>query len=227
MAGKKLKIILKLIFALFLSSLFLLLTRFKFSQILGTKMNFSLAVFIGPTLTKIFGSYFGTLIIILSQILGITLGILKLESIKDIFVFFPIIFSGIFFAKIIKKEKTISVLPLLCILFFLMHPIGFKVWFYSLFWIIPLILTFFDFPKYRLFGKSLATAFVDHAVGSTIYLYLLNIPARFWIQAIPLTILERIFISFGILIFYLLEVQILKIFLKVPIFLKMKKLIFA
>lgn len=223
----KFKIILKLIFATLLALLFLVLSQIKFSQILGTKMRFSLAVIFGPTLAKIFGIKFGTIVIILSQILGIFLGILKFEGTKDIFVFFPIIFAGIFFSQILKNKRNQIILPLLCIFLFNLHPIGKKVWFYSLFWTIPVFLSFFKIPKFSLFGKSLATAFVDHGVGSVIYLYLLNIPAPFWIQAIPLTILERLFIGSGILICYLLEVQLFKVLLKIPLFSKVKKLVFA
>lgn len=221
------KTILKVFFAIFLSFLFLALSQIKFAPILGTKMKFSLAVFLGPTLPKIFGGFLGTSIIFLTQIFGTILGIFKFEGTKDIFTFFPIVFGGIFFAKIFKKEKKVLFLPLICILMFILHPIGRKVWFYSLFWIIPLILFFFKIPKLSLFSNSLATAFVDHAVGSVIYLYLLSIPAHFWIEAIPHTILERIFIGAGISLCYILEKVSIKVLLKIPLFAKIKSLVFA
>jgi len=223
----KLKIIAKSIFAIFLAFAFLFLTQIKFSPILGTKMSFSLAVFLGPTLAKIFGIQFGTLTIILTQILGTILGFLKFEGAEDVFTFFPIIFGGIFFAKIFKKEKKILFLPSISILAFLLHPIGRQVWFYSLFWTIPIFLFFFKIPKFTLFSNSLASSFADHAVGSVIYLYLLNIPAHFWIQAIPLTIIERLFIGAGISLCYVLERAILKILLKIPFLTKIKALVFA
>lgn len=221
------KIFLKTFFALFLALIFLILTQIKFSPILGTKMHFSLAVFLGPTFAKIFGNFLGTSIIIFAQVLGTLFGIFKLKSLADIFLFLPIIFGGIFFNKIFKKEKKILILPSLSIFLFLLHPIGREVWFYSLFWTIPIILFFFKIPKLNLFSNSLSSAFVDHSVGSVIYLYLLNIPAHFWIRAIPLTILERIFIGLGISFCYSLEKIAIKQILKIPAFVRLKELIFA
>ena len=220
------KIFAKIIFSIFSALLFLFLSQIKFAPILGTKMQFSLAVFIGPTLAKILGISLGTFTIVLTHILGIALKIYKLKSASDIFTFFPIIFGGVYFARIFKKDKKIVFLPLLCILLFILHPIGRSVWFYSLFWLIPLILTFFPLPKLNLFSNSLASAFVDHAVGSVIYLYLLNIPAHFWIEAIPHTIFERIFIAGGISLCYLFEKEILKVLVSLPAFAKIKVLVF-
>ena len=220
------KIFARIIFSIFCAFLFLWLSQIKFAPILGTKMHFSLAVFIGPTLAKILGISLGTLTIVLTHIFGIAFKIYQLKNISDFFTFFPIIFGGIYFARVFKKDKKIVFLPLLCILLFILHPIGRSVWFYSLFWLIPLILTFFPLPKFSLFSRALASAFVDHAVGSVIYLYLLSIPAHFWIQAIPHTILERLFIASGISLCYLFEKEILKALVSLPAFAKIKALVF-
>lgn len=221
------KTILKIFLSFFLALSFLLLTQIKFSKILGTEMKFSLGVILGPTLAKFFGISFGTLLIILTQIFGILLGIFQLGSMSDLFIFLPIISAGIFFSSTFKDEdkKKATILPALCIFFFLLHPIGVKVWFYSLFWIIPIFLIYVRISKIELFLKSLATAFVDHAIGSIIYLYLLNIPEPFWIEAIPLTIMERIFIGFGISICYSLGIQMFKALSKIPPIAKLKELV--
>jgi len=218
----------------FFSFLFLFLTQIKFAPILGTKMSFSLSVFFGPTLAKIFGINYGTGIIILTHLIGLLFGIYKVQAIKDFFTFFPIIFAGIYFAKIFKGEKKLIFIPLLCILLFILHPIGKIVWFYSLFWVLPILIAVFKekldrilrFPVFKIYGYSLGTAFVDHGVGCVIYLYLLNIPAHFWIEAIPHTILERLLIAGGVSVFYLFEIALLKIFEKLPVFKKVKSLVF-
>jgi hypothetical protein len=230
MKNKKfLKILISPIFSL----LFLLLTKIKLVPILGTKMKFSLGVFFGPTLAKIFGISYGTGIIFFAQLIGLLFGIYKIKAIKDFFTFFPIIFAGVYFAKIFKGEKKLVFIPLICILLFIFHPIGSKVWFYSLFWLIPIFITVFKenldrilkISIFKIYGYSLGSAFVDHGIGSVIYLYLLRIPANFWIEAIPHTILERLLIAGGISVFYLFEVAIFKIFEKLQIFEKVKFLI--
>ena len=230
----KIKKFLKISISPIFSFLFLVLTKIKFAPILGTKMKFSLGVFFGPTLAKIFGISYGTGIIIFAQLIGLLFGVYKIKATKDFFTFFPIIFAGIYFAKIFKGEKKLVFIPLICILLFILHPIGSKVWFYSLFWLIPIFITVFKenldrilrIPVFKIYGYSLGSAFVDHGVGSVIYLYLLRIPANFWIEAIPHTILERLLIAGGISFFYLFEITLFIIFDKLPIFEKVKSLIF-
>ena len=81
-------------------------------------------------------------------------------------------------------------------------------------------------PLFKIYGYSLGSAFVDHAIGSVIYLYLLKIPANFWIEAIPMTIIERLMIAAGIELFYLAELVVIKVFGKIPILSKIKSFVF-
>jgi len=230
----KIKKIFKIFFSLFFLILFLAFTKIKLTPILGTKMKFSLSVFFGPTLAKILGVKLGTGIILLAHFLGILTRIYKLKTIKNLFTFFPIIFAGIYFSKIFKGEKKLIFIPLICILLFIFHPIGREVWFYCSFWLIPIFISLFKekldkvlkFPLFKIYGYSLGAAFVDHAIGSVIFLYFLKIPAHFWIQAIPLTILERLLIAGGIEFFYLIEKALMKTFLKVFSLFKVKDFIF-
>jgi len=230
----KLKKFIKIFLSFFTSLLFLIFTKIKFSPILGTKSKFSISVFFGPTLSKIFGIEFGTGILIFTHFFGTLFGIYKIKSPKDFFTFFPIIFAGLYFAKIFKGEKKLIFIPAICILLFIIHPIGQKVWFYSGFWLIPIFISLFKEkfdkilknPLFQVYGYSLGTAFVDHAVGSIIYLYFLKIPAHFWIEAIPLTILERILIAGGIEFCYFAEKAIIEIFVKIVHLLKVEDLVF-
>jgi hypothetical protein len=230
----KIKKILKILISPLFSLLFLVLTKIKFAPILGTKMKFSLSVFFGPTLAKIFGINYGTGIIVLTHLIGLLLGIYKIKATKDFFTFFPIIFSGFYFTKIFKGERKLILLPSICIFLFICHPIGREVWFYSLFWLIPILISLFKenldkflkIPVFKIYGYSLGTAFTDHAVGSVIYLYLLKIPANFWVQAIPNTILERLLIAGGISFFYLFELALIKLLEKIPFFVRLKSLVF-
>jgi len=230
----KTKKFLKFLFTFFSSILFLFLTKIKFGPILGTKMKFSLSVFFGPTLAKIFGIGYGTATIILTHIIGLLTGVYKIKATKDFFVFLPIIFAGFYFSKTFKGEKKLIIIPLICIFLFILNPIGRTVWFYSGFWLIPILIPLFKdkldkilrFPVFRIFGYSLGAAFIDHAIGSITYLYLLKIPSQFWIAAIPMTILERMMIAAGIELCYLAEKILIKTFQKSPFFMKIKKLVF-
>lgn len=227
---KIIKISLSPLFAL----LFLTLTKIKFAPILGTKSKFSLSVFFGPTLAKIFGINYGTSIIVLTHLIGLTFSVYKIKTTKDIFVFFPIIFSGFYFAKIFKNEKKLIIIPLICILLFVFNPIGNQVWFYSGFWLIPILIVLFKerldkifkFPVFKIYGYSLGSAFVDHAIGSIIYLYFLKIPPHFWVEAIPHTILERLLIAGGISFFYYIEIIFIKLLEKIPFLAKLRYLVF-
>ena len=224
---------LKFLFTILSSILFLFLSKIKFSPILGTKMKFSLSVFLGPTLAKIFGLGYGTGIIILTYLMGVIAGVYKTKALKDLFTFFPIMLAGFYFSKIFKGDKKLIFVPLICILFFVLNPIGRTVWFYSGFWLIPIFISLFKekldrilrFSIFRIYGYSLGSAFTDHAVGSVIYLYLLKIPSQFWIQAIPMTILERLMIAAGIEFCYFLELAIIGFFEKIPFFLKVKNFV--
>ncbi len=227
------KRIIKIIFSIFSAILFFYFTKVKFGPILGTPMMFSLSVFFGPTLAKIFGIGFGTLTIIFTHIIGLIIGVYKIK-VESIFVFIPIIFAGIYFSRIFKNDKKLIFIPLICILLFILHPIGRTVWYYSCFWFIPIFLSLFKnkldkilkFPIFKIFGYSLGSAFVDHALGSVIYLYLLQIPARFWIAAIPMVMFERSMIAAGIELCYFAELVIIKVFGKVPILSKIKSFVF-
>jgi len=236
------KRVFKIVFTILSSLLFLYFTKIKFGPILGTSMKFSLSVFFGPTLAKMFGVAYGTSTIILTQILGLVAGVFwpgakyiyKIKALKDYFTFFPIIFAGIYFSRIFKRDKRLIVIPLICILLFVLNPIGRTVWFYSAFWLIPILISLFKekldkilrLPLFKIYGYSLGAAFVDHAIGSVVFLYLLKIPANFWIEAIPMTIVERLMIAAGIELFYFAELVVIKAFSSIPFLTKIKNLVF-
>lgn len=202
--------IIKLFFSIMFASLFIVLTKVKLTPIIGTQLSFSASVMFGPIISKFVGITFGTASILISHFFGVIVGIYKIKSIVSYFIFLPIICAGIYFARIFKSEKKLVWLPIICISLFILHPIGNSVWFYSLFWTIPIIITI---EKERIekivknyaakvYLYSLGTAFVDHAVGSTLFLYFMNIPKEAWLMAIPLTIIERLIIAFGITLSY-------------------------
>jgi hypothetical protein len=214
-------LILKTFFAILFASLFIVLTKVKITPIIGTESKFSASVMFGPVISKFIGIGFGSGSIIGAHIFGIIFGIYKIKSLLSFFTFAPIIFAGIYFAKIFKSEKKIILFPLISIIAFILHPIGREVWFYSLFWLIPITISFGEriisnYVKNNLIKTyiySLGTAFVDHSIGSILFLYFLNIPKEAWITAIPLTMIERLIIAAGITFSYfsiLAAIKVLK-----------------
>jgi len=196
----------KIMFAVLFAALFIVLTKTKMFPILGTEFNFSFGVMFGPALGGLLGMPLGIFTIVLSQVIGALIGLYTIKDTLSLLVFFPILIGSVYFARSFRGDKRLVVIPLICMAGFLLHPIGREVWFYSLFWIIPMaVIVFKDridsrlkHPIARTYSYSLGTAFVDHAVGSVVYLWFLNIPAQFWIAAIPLTLIERLLIALGI-----------------------------
>jgi uncharacterized membrane protein YccF (DUF307 family) len=108
------------------------------------------------------------------------------------------LFATIYFANSFSlKRKNYDVLvPLACIALFVAHPIGRSVWFFSLYWLIPVIARF-AFPN-NLFAKSLGASFTAHAVGGVIWIYFVGMPASMWLALIPIVAFERLVFAAGI-----------------------------
>ncbi len=197
-------------FMVVFSALFILTTKVKLTPIFGTNTHFSLAAFFGPTLAKILGISFGTGSIILAHIVGFLLGFYSLKKWVDVFIFLPVMLGGIYFSKMFKGDVKYVAIPLAAMVLFWLHPVGRNVWFYALFWLIPIVLLkgkarIEKILKHELpltYVYALAGTFVDHAIGSVIYLYALNIPEKFWLMAIPFTVIERLIMAGGITLTY-------------------------
>lgn len=91
-------------------------------------------------------------------------------------------------------------LPLLCIVLFIVHPVGMGAWAYTLLWFVPVVL--WVKGKASLFEKALASTITAHAVGSVIWLYTLPSVSSFWVALIPMALTERFFFAAGMVIAY-------------------------
>lgn len=203
-------LIVKLFFSILFASLFMILSKIKLTSILGTDMKFSASVFFGPAIASLIGIVPGTLVIVLAHVFGILIRFYKVKDILSYLVFLPIISAGIYFAKMFKGDRKMIIPACIAIILFILHPTGRIVWFYSLFWFIPIFIAFFKnkadtlltIGAMRIYAYALGSAYIDHCIGSVIYLYFLNIPPKFWIAAIPLTFIERLIIASGIMFSY-------------------------
>lgn len=81
-------------------------------------------------------------------------------------------------------------LPILCMILFVIHPIGSQAAVYSLYWLIPVALYFV--PRKSLFLTALGSTFVAHAVGSVIWCYTVAMTPAMWMGLLPIVALERL-----------------------------------
>ena len=98
--------------------------------------------------------------------------------------------------------KAVLLVPLLSILAFNVHPIGRTVWYYSLFWLIPLAV--WPIRSRFLLARALGSTFTAHAVGGAVWIWAFNLPAAVWVSLIPIVALERSIFALGIAASYIL-----------------------
>lgn len=92
------------------------------------------------------------------------------------------------------------VLPLVCMILFILHPVGRAAYIYSFYWFIPMLICLLQL-KNRLnsfFYTALQSTFVAHALGSIIWLYILPMTPQYWLALIPIVAIERLVFASGI-----------------------------
>lgn len=81
-------------------------------------------------------------------------------------------------------------IPLVSILLFLNHPVGFISWTYTLYWIPPLLLGFLTIKS--IFLRAVASTLTTHAVGSVLWIYMHQTSPMYWQTLINIVWLERL-----------------------------------
>jgi hypothetical protein len=100
--------------------------------------------------------------------------------------------------QLIIKVVLQIILPLMCIILFVKHPIGKKAILYPMYWFIPTIIFFYQHVKgTKVFLTALSSTFIAHATGSIMGLYILSIPASTWNALIPVVAIERLVFASG------------------------------
>ena len=101
----------------------------------------------------------------------------------------------------IEQFKSVRVIvPLICMVLFVAHPVGGAAWAYSLYWLIPAVL--YLMQKNGVFARSLSSTLVAHAVGSTIWLYADPMTPAVWLGLIPIVAAERLLFACGMASIY-------------------------
>lgn len=193
----------KLFFLALFSIVGFISLQIPFNKIAGSNVSFTLFDFFAP----IAGAFLGPVFAV-----GSVFAVMVANNlIKDVawtqgtvIRLFPTLFAVLYFAVIANKKykgQWILAIPLLCIIAFVAHPIGRQVPYYPLlFWWIPVAAYF---KRNNLFIKSLGATFTAHAVGSTAFLYALNLPAEVWKSLPPIVVSERLLFASGIAVSYI------------------------
>jgi hypothetical protein len=93
-------------------------------------------------------------------------------------------------------------IPVLCILLFVFHPVGASAFWYVGYWLIPIVLLFIErrtIHSFRIIHVALTSALSAHAVGSVIWLYTMPSTPQFWLHLIPVVAIERVVVTLGML----------------------------
>lgn len=176
-------------------------------NIVGSSRSFTVLELFGPSAGMLAGPIVGAVAVLVVKIIeAVRLG--TQLDIAHILLFFTMPLAALYFGS---KSKLVAIIPLTCIVLFVIHPIGRTVWFFSLYWLIPVVALFW---KKHLILNSLGSTFTAHAVGGAIFLYAFELPAPVWLGLIPQVALERGFFAVGIWVSYLVLNNVLNLVVK-------------
>ncbi|XOU94950.1 MAG: hypothetical protein ACNFW9_02670 [Candidatus Kerfeldbacteria bacterium] len=173
------------------------LINIPFTNIIGSGQKFSVFDFFAPTIGMFLASAWGAISVIVVKLISALVNGQSLDT-ATIIRFFPLALAALYFGA--RKYKFIvATIPLICMALFIMHPEGRGAWYYSLYWLIPIVAVF---NKKSLIMNSLGATFTAHAIGSVAFLFAFNLPSAVWIGLIPIVFLERMLFTGGIAVSY-------------------------
>lgn len=181
----------QIFFIIIFTILSLLAFQVPISKIIGSNQSFTLFELVAPVGGMFLGPLFGGLSAFLVRFVNVVFTGQNFDLLT-IIRFFPAVLGAIYFGM--KTKKTALIFPL-CIVLFLLNPIGRQAWLYPMIWLVPFVATFF---KKRLILNSLGATFTAHAVGSTIVLYAFGLTPAIWMALIPVVFIERGVFAIGI-----------------------------
>ena len=169
------------------------------AQLEGSKAKFMLYDAFAPVAGAFIGTLPGVLAVFFMQFINFLVHGAVIEDAGTIIRFLPMLFAALYFAR---KSKFNMILPVLAIIAFVSHPVGRSVWYFALFWTIPVIAYFFR--DRFLLARALGATFTAHAVGGALWIWVFALPAPVWVSLIPIVVLERAFFALGICVSFVL-----------------------
>jgi len=192
----------RVMFLLLFAILSFIGARINFSPLIGADNQFfTLFQFFAPISAAFLGPAIGVLSVFLAEIVNFVLLGKAFEPV-NILRLAPMLFAAYYFGtRNSNALQSITIVPLIAILIFLAHPIGAQVWYFTLFWLIPLAMKVFF--KNTLLAKSLGTTFTAHAVGGALWIWTIPMTVAAWNALIPIVAYERVLFALGIAVSYL------------------------
>ena len=203
MATEKLFTKKRWVFLLLFMGLVFVGRKINFSPLVGADNQFfTLFQFFGPIAGSFLGPLFGGIAVLGAELVDF-FAVGKALSLVNLARLAPMIFAAYYFGTR-KKESWNVVIPILAMAVFILHPVGREVWFFTLFWLIPVVVKVLP-AKYsgNLALKSLGATFAAHSVGGALWIWTVPMTAGQWIALIPIVAYERLLFAGGIAISFI------------------------
>ncbi len=187
----------QIVFFFLFTFLGFLAMQVKLTNLAGSKVTFTLFDAFAPIAGAFLGPLWGVVSVLGMQLANIVFHGFSFEDPGTVIRLFPTLFGVLYFSR---KTNIVLLVPLVAMIAFIAHPIGRTVWYYSLFWLIPIVCHVFR-HKYTL-ARSLGATFTAHSVGGVLWIYAFNLPAAVWAGLIPIVAAERFLFAIGITVSY-------------------------
>src|SRR3990167_9013195 len=131
-----------LLFLLIFSILVFVGDRINFSKLVGAENQFfTLFQFFGPVAGAFLGPVVGVLSVLIAEVASKMANHASFDLVT-ILRLTPMLFAAWYFGT--KKDKLSFLVPIAAIILFVAHPVGRQVWFFALFWTIPILIKLFS-----------------------------------------------------------------------------------
>lgn len=187
----------------------LIALQFSVSHLAGSRAQFTVFDAFAPAIGGFLGGIPAIIAVALAEIANFLAHGSQALDAGTIIRFFPILMAVFYFAK---KTQWSFVVPLVAIFLFNLNPVGRSVWYFSLFWLIPVVMYFFQ-DRWVL-ARALGATFAAHAVGGALWVWFFHLPREVWISLIPVVIIERLLFAAGITVSYLAGMAIKEAWIK-------------
>ncbi|MGE0009231.1 MAG: hypothetical protein AB7F19_01710 [Candidatus Babeliales bacterium] len=171
-----------------------LLSLLKINVLLGAKTavfsGFSLG---GPLVSLYTGMGFGAGLFLLRRMVHCVF--MGTSLLSPFSLYLPTFAAALYFRSTSFWIRVAT--PLLCMVLFIAHPVGGQAWFYACYWLIPVVLYY---TQQTQFTTALGATFVQHAVGSVLWLYIMPTTAAIWSGLLPFVAVERLVCALGMVI---------------------------
>ncbi|MDO8427618.1 MAG: hypothetical protein Q7S92_00215 [Candidatus Diapherotrites archaeon] len=156
---------------------------------------------IGPQAGAFLGPIPGFIATFLSRVINLFVFAKPFDTMAIISLF-TLALGAFYFGSAHNRQKLTGklaiLIPALCIIAFVANPIGIQVWYFALFWTLPIIAGLF-FNKH-LFARALGSTLTAHAVGGALWVWFVPAgqSAAFWNALIFIMPIERLMYAIGI-----------------------------